>query len=33
MYQNSLDKVRKDHSERMDAEADAHRKEIEVKNT
>lgn len=33
MYQNSLDKVRRDHKEREEAEKEAHRKEIEIKNT
>lgn len=33
MYQNSLDKVKRDHLEKIQAEQEAHRKEIEVKNT
>ena len=33
MYQNSLAKVEQDSKERSNAEMDAHRKEIEVKDT
>ncbi len=33
MYQNSLDKVKRDHLEKIQAEQEAHRKEIEIKNT
>ena len=33
MYQNSLDKTKREHLEKIQAEQEAHRKEIEVKNT
>ena len=33
MYQNSLDKTKREHLEKIKAEQEAHRKEIEVKNT
>jgi len=33
MYQNSLDKTKREHLEKIQQEQEAHRKEIEVKNT
>jgi hypothetical protein len=33
MYQNSLDKVRRDHKDREEGEKENHRKEMEIKNT
>jgi hypothetical protein len=33
MYQNSLDQTKKEHLDRIQQEQEAHRKEIEVKNT
>ena len=33
MYQNSLDQTKKEHLDKIQQEQEAHRKEIEVKNT
>ena len=33
MYQNSLDKVRREHKDREEGEKENHRKEMEIKNT